>query len=305
MANNTDLGINIKVNSGDSQKQLKALGNEFDNIQNKTQDINKSFQAISSASFGKSLFEGLKSLNDKFGEGLGKVDNFKSSLETLNNRVTLGANVLGHFSQRANVFGAVFGEVRTNLNRIFQPLNNTINGFQQLHHNANLIISVLQRLVPSLAVSQAQLTQLNQASNQVNTTLSTGLSGLQKTTTAVTGLALSLGYLGKQASDTASEFDKAMRNVNSIAQESEAVYQKLFSTVRTLSDDPKIIEGPTGLAKGMYQLVSSGFSAADSLYHVAEASKSASAGLTSTETAVTAVSSLMNGYNQKNFTRWH
>ena len=299
MANNTDLGINIKVNSGDSQKQLKALGNEFDNIQNKTQDINKSFQAISSASFGKSLFEGLKSLNDKFGEGLGKVDNFKSSLETLNNRVNLGTSILGHFSQRGSALGAMFGEVRTNLTRIFMPLNTTINGFQQLHHNANLIISVLQRLVPSLAVSQAQLTQLSQASNQVNTTLSGSVGNLEKTTIAVTGLAVSLGYVGKQASDTAMEFDKAMRNVNSIAQESETVYQKLFSTVRTLSDDPKIIEGPTGLAKGMYQLVSSSFSAADSLYHVAEASKSASAGLTSTETAVTAVSSLMNGYNQK------
>lgn len=236
MANNTDLGINIKVNSGDSQKQLKALGNEFDNIQNKTQDINKSFQAISSANFGKSLFEGLKSLNDKFGEGLGKVDNFKSSLETLNNRVNLGTSILGHFSQRGSALGAMFGEVRTNLTRIFMPLNTTINGFQQLHHNANLIISVLQRLVPSLAVSQAQLTQLSQASNQVNTTLSGSVGNLEKTTIAVTGLAVSLGYVGKQASDTAMEFDKAMRNVNSIAQESETVYQKLFlkKSVRVL-----------------------------------------------------------------------
>lgn len=125
------------------------------------------------------------------------------------------------------------------------------------------------------------------------------LQDIKSLNLAVIGLGASFAAIGKHLSSVASDFDKEMRNVNSIAQETEKTYQKLFSTVRTLSDDPKIIDGPTKLAKGMYQLVSSGFDAETSLGLVAEASKSASAGLTTTETAVKAVSALMNAYNQK------
>lgn len=104
---------------------------------------------------------------------------------------------------------------------------------------------------------------------------------------------------GKAAADFALGFDKAMRNVNSIAQETETNFKRMVEGVRALSTDKDISDGPTVLAKGMYQLVSSGFEAAEALKLTGIASKAASAGLTTTETSVKALAGLMNAYNQK------
>jgi len=133
----------------------------------------------------------------------------------------------------------------------------------------------------------------------VNVNSANAVQGLEKINLAIIAIGATTALIGKKLSETASEFDKDMRNVNSIAQETEESYQKLYSKVRLLSDDSKIIDGPSKIAKGLYQVVSSGFEAGLALKFVAEASKSASAGLTSTEVAVTAVNSLMSGYNQK------
>lgn len=108
-----------------------------------------------------------------------------------------------------------------------------------------------------------------------------------------------LALVAKNVIKTALEFEKQMRNVNSIAQLTEEQFNKLVDSVRKLGSDPSIKDSPVNLAKGMYQLVSSGFDAEEALKHVAVASKAASAGLTNTETAVTALASQMNAYNKK------
>lgn len=125
------------------------------------------------------------------------------------------------------------------------------------------------------------------------------LQGFQKVDAALAGLSLSVLAVGKNLSSVAAEFDKNMRNVNSIAQESEDNFKKMSDQLRQLTDDPKIKDGPSNLSKGMYQLISSGFDASQSLEMVAVASKAASAGLTTTEVSVTALSALMNAYNKK------
>lgn len=108
-----------------------------------------------------------------------------------------------------------------------------------------------------------------------------------------------LALVAKNVAKTAMDFEREMRNVNSIAQLSEERFNKLSESVRQLGKDPTIKDGPVILAKGLYQLVSSGFEAEDALQKLAVASKAASAGLTNTEVSVTALSSLMNAYNKK------
>ena len=125
-------------------------------------------------------------------------------------------------------------------------------------------------------------------------------------TLAIGGLTLAivkvvdvLKDLAGAASSAFIEFDKELRNVNSLAQVSEERFQKLSTEVIGLTDNPKIKEGATGLTKGMLQLVSSGFELSEALEIAGVASQAATAGLTSTETAVTGLSALMNAYNEK------
>lgn len=116
---------------------------------------------------------------------------------------------------------------------------------------------------------------------------------------ALTAINTTAVLIGKSLSHVASEFEKNMRNVNSIAQVTEDQYKKVQDSVRAFVDDPSIKDGAIKLADGMYQLVSSGFDTKQALDNIAVASKSASAGLTDTKVSVTGLSLLMNSYNQK------
>lgn len=95
------------------------------------------------------------------------------------------------------------------------------------------------------------------------------------------------------------EFDKNMRNVNSIAQLTEDNYKNLIEKVKEFSNDPSIIAGPNDLAKGLYQLISNGFTATDGLEILKVASIGATAGLTDVKTSVETLSGVMNGLNRK------
>jgi TP901 family phage tail tape measure protein len=93
----------------------------------------------------------------------------------------------------------------------------------------------------------------------------------------------------------AADFDKSMRNVNSIAGLNEKQFRALSKSVLELSG--KTAQAPKTLAEGMYQLVSSGFDARDSLKILKSSAIAASAGLTTTETATTAVAAALNAYH--------
>lgn len=94
---------------------------------------------------------------------------------------------------------------------------------------------------------------------------------------------------------TAVNFDKAMRNVNSIAGLSPAKFKKLSQSVQDLAGPTA--QAPETLAKGMYQLVSSGFKADDALKILKSSATAATAGLTDTGTATTAVAAVLNAYH--------
>jgi TP901 family phage tail tape measure protein len=107
---------------------------------------------------------------------------------------------------------------------------------------------------------------------------------------------LALGAATIYAAKTAGDFEKQMRNVNSIAKLSEQGYHDLSNGVLSLAGETA--QAPKVLAEGLYQLVSSGFNASDSLTILKSSAKAATAGLTDTATATTAVAAVLNAYRE-------
>lgn len=101
--------------------------------------------------------------------------------------------------------------------------------------------------------------------------------------------------IGKIASSTIA-FDKAMRNVNSIAQLSEKQFGSLEKQVRNLAG--RTAQAPKTLAEGLYDLVSSGFNSAQSMKILGASAKAATAGLTTTEVSTKAVAAVLNAYHK-------
>lgn len=103
--------------------------------------------------------------------------------------------------------------------------------------------------------------------------------------------AVGIGVAVKKAID----FDKAMRNVNSIAQLNEKAFGRVRDKVLELAGPTA--QAPKTLAAGLYDLVSSGFDAQESLKILAKSARAATAGLTTTEISTAAVAAVLNAYH--------
>ena len=97
---------------------------------------------------------------------------------------------------------------------------------------------------------------------------------------------------GKMAVD----FDKAMRNVNSIAQLPEKSFERLNKQVLKMAGP--VAQAPKTLAEGLYDLVSSGFDAKESMVVLEASARAATAGLTTTEVSTKAVAAVLNAYRR-------
>ncbi len=93
------------------------------------------------------------------------------------------------------------------------------------------------------------------------------------------------------------DFDEAMQNVNSIAQLGSKGIANLTDEVLKLAEDPRIVDAPAVLARGLYDIVSSGFKAADAMTILRAASIAASAGLTTTDVSAAALTAVLNAYH--------
>ena len=123
--------------------------------------------------------------------------------------------------------------------------------------------------------------------NQITAMKSIG-RGLTKYLTApILGVA---AISGKFALD----FDRNMRNVNSIAQLPPKQFERLKKSVLDLAGPTA--QTPNTLAEGLYDLVSSGFSAEEAIGILHKSALAASAGLTTTEVATKAVAAALNAY---------
>jgi TP901 family phage tail tape measure protein len=90
------------------------------------------------------------------------------------------------------------------------------------------------------------------------------------------------------------EFEREMRNVNSILQETEPNIRALGDAVLALAG--KTGQAPAVLARGLYDIASSGFNGAEGLKVLEAAAKAATAGLSTTAVASRAITGVLNAY---------
>lgn len=109
-----------------------------------------------------------------------------------------------------------------------------------------------------------------------------------------TYMSLPLAGIGIASGMMALDFDRSMRNVNSIAGLPEKRFERLKQQVLDLAGPTA--QSPKTLAEGMYDLVSSGFDADQSLRIIRASALAASAGLTTTEVSTKAVAAVLNAY---------
>lgn len=103
-------------------------------------------------------------------------------------------------------------------------------------------------------------------------------------------VAAGLTASAKQAID----FEKSMRNVNTIAKVSDGQLKTMGKSVLALAG--KTAQAPKTLADGLYDIVSSGFKGKDALTILEKSAVAASAGMTDTATASKAVVAVLNAY---------
>ena len=95
----------------------------------------------------------------------------------------------------------------------------------------------------------------------------------------------------------AAEFDKSMRNVNSLMQLSPQGFKKMEDQVISLSKT--LPQSADVLAQGLYDITSSGFSGADAMLVLKSSAEAASAGLTTMANSAQAITAVLNAYGLK------
>ncbi len=115
-----------------------------------------------------------------------------------------------------------------------------------------------------------------------------------------TGLMLSLGLtapitaVGAASLKSSMDFDQGMRNVNSIAKLTEPTFEALRKSVLSLANDPRVTDGPVNLAKGLYDVVSSGFEGKKALEVLKVGAMGAAAGMSDTATSSKVLMAVLN-----------
>lgn len=109
------------------------------------------------------------------------------------------------------------------------------------------------------------------------------------------GAAAAFALISKEAYAMAKDFESAMAEVKTIANVTELEFQDLqksvFGLYRQLGTEP-----PDKLAKGLYEIIGAGFEASDALKLLEIASKSATAGVTTTEVAADGLTTILNAF---------
>lgn len=146
-------------------------------------------------------------------------------------------------------------------------------------------------LQASLRAASTQIDQFSAHANRSFLGISAGSSmaakGVLASVAAITAAVVAEATL-------AAQFEREMRNVNSISKLSEDAFKSLSKTVVDMSKNST--QSATNLAKGLYEISSSGFQGAKGIQVLDAAQKAASAGLSDTDTAARAITATLNAY---------
>lgn len=174
------------------------------------------------------------------------------------------------------------------------------------------VISVVVTGAPQAEAASAKVAGsmrgMEAAATKASTVGGRGASSMaQKWTSAGTSMAatgkklnrnvtLPILAIGAVTGKMAIDFEKGMRNVNSIAQLPEPAFKRLNKQVLEMAGPTA--QAPKTLAEGLYDLVSSGFDAKESIVVLNASARAATAGLTTTEVSTKAVAAALNAYHR-------
>ena len=127
--------------------------------------------------------------------------------------------------------------------------------------------------------------------------LGMGVGALGKYKLAVIGVAAAVTAAFVYSAKRALDFEKDMRDVQSIGKFSEKTFDSLGDSVLRMST--RLPQASGDLAKGLYDIYSSGFKGKVAMDILEEAAKGASAGLTTTAVSTKALTGVMNAYSAK------
>lgn len=146
-------------------------------------------------------------------------------------------------------------------------------------------------------------TSLRAASAEVDrfaSKTSGSLSGVGTASSLVTkglvGVGVAIAASLAVAASAAAQFDREMRNVNSISKLDDGPYKALSKAVLDMSKDST--QSAETLAKGLYDIASSGFNGAEGLQVLQSSAMAAAAGMSDTATAAQAITATMNAYGR-------
>ena len=117
---------------------------------------------------------------------------------------------------------------------------------------------------------------------------------LGETAALASGIGAALAGGLAVAAKLAIGFEAAMRNVNSIAKESETVFAQTGDAILQMAGE--VGQTPEKLAQGLYDIQSSGFAGAGALEILRQSAVAATAGLSDTATASRAIVGVLNAY---------
>ena len=93
------------------------------------------------------------------------------------------------------------------------------------------------------------------------------------------------------------DFEEQMYNINSVAQLSAEGLQQVTDQVVDLALDPRVKDGPAKIAEGLYTVTSAGYSTADALLIMKQATLASTAGMTTSAVAADVLVSTLGAYN--------
>lgn len=146
----------------------------------------------------------------------------------------------------------------------------------------------------------ADISGLQRGLSQANSAVTNIGKGMTKAGAALSiGLTAPLVAIGKASVDAATDFDREMRNIQSISKQTNTEIAALGQTFIGMSTDMRVTtDSAAELAAGFYNIQSSGFAGADAMTVLKAATMAASAGLTTTDVAATAIVATLNSYGQ-------
>jgi TP901 family phage tail tape measure protein len=145
----------------------------------------------------------------------------------------------------------------------------------------------LTGLTSGLASAKNQLTSAGQSMTQTGAMLTAGVT-------------LPLLGIGTAAAKAATDFERELRNIQSISKDSDEATFALGERFLAMSQNLAITrDSAANLAAGFYQIQSSGFAGEEAMTVLEAATKAASAGLTTTEVTAKSITAILNAYGME------